>query len=81
MPTGPDFSMRAFMARSLSSASFLLFSLCSISFCMADRSVMASRALDSAVKRASLSDANLSLMTVVCSPRPSAARRLSRGMV
>ena len=77
----PVFSNLAFMASSLSSVSFLVFSLRRSSFCMAARSVIASRALDSAVNNASLSDANLSLMTVVWSPRPSAASRLSSGMV
>ena len=62
----------------------LLFCILSFSAsfcCMAARCLTSSLACLSAVNKASANWANLSLIVTSCRPRPSAARRLSRGTV
>mmetsp|Transcript_12090 Transcript_12090/g.34975 ORF Transcript_12090/g.34975 Transcript_12090/m.34975 type:complete len:204 (+) Transcript_12090:1173-1784(+) len=77
----PARAMRARAAISRSSDSFCSFSLTE-SFCwIRDRTSSSSLALRSAMYSASLREAKLLLMVCSWRPRPSAARRLSRGMV
>mmetsp|Transcript_13728 Transcript_13728/g.58692 ORF Transcript_13728/g.58692 Transcript_13728/m.58692 type:complete len:207 (-) Transcript_13728:769-1389(-) len=77
----PTRSTRALCASSRSSSSLAAFSLLRISCWMRARVSTASRAFCSARYRASERRAKLSLICTSCSPRPSAASRLSSGIV
>ena len=77
----PILSMRALSASSRSSRSLRSFSLASSSRCILERASTALRAFCSAMYSDSVNLANWSLMATSCRPRPSAARRLSSGMV
>mmetsp|Transcript_15595 Transcript_15595/g.26849 ORF Transcript_15595/g.26849 Transcript_15595/m.26849 type:complete len:296 (-) Transcript_15595:853-1740(-) len=77
----PARCMRAFWASILSSSSFFSFSFSIFFLMICARFSISSRAVRSAMYSASVSLAKLSLMCTSWRPRPSAARRLSRGIV
>uniref|UniRef100_A0A2M4B310 Putative secreted protein n=1 Tax=Anopheles triannulatus TaxID=58253 RepID=A0A2M4B310_9DIPT len=77
----PARSSRARCAIARSMSSFFSFSFWASFFSSCARASTASRAFRSAMYSASAILANFSLMCTCCNPRPSAASRLSSGMV